>query len=169
MNMRALPVFLAALLLATVPLFAQSRQAAPGTAPRPAGAAFSCDRNNLTVYTGVVRYRRLAGRTTLRIRTDAETTENVTLRHTGTDDSSVLFTMQGEPFKTSDWSTIETSKGVLRPGVRASAWVCADGQVMIVGVVREVRTSRRSDGPRFSPVLSARRASDGRPVWLPRT
>lgn len=139
MNMRAPAVALATLLLTTVSLFAQQRQAAPGTVPRPAVPAFSCDRNYLTVYTGVVtRYRRLAGRTTLRIRTDAETTENVTLRHSGTDDPSVLFTIQGRPFTTSDWSTIETSKGVLRQGVRASAWMCTDGQVMVEwGVRRE--------------------------------
>lgn len=111
---------------------AQQRQAAPNS---PAGAqapAFSCDRNHLTVYTGVVtRYRRAAGQTSLRIRTDDDTTENVVLKHPGTDDPSAMFQMNAAPFTTRDWPTIELKKSTLRPGTRASAWVCDDGQVMV--------------------------------------
>ena len=60
----------------------QSRQRVP--------EGFTCERNDLTVYTGVVsRYQRARGRTTLRIRTDWETTEAVTVTHQGTDDPSV--------------------------------------------------------------------------------
>ena len=39
--------------------------------------------------------------------------------------------MQGEPFTPAEWSRIESRKGVLREGTRASAWVCADGRVMV--------------------------------------
>jgi hypothetical protein len=101
-----------------------SRQRAPET--------FACDRNNLTVYTGVVRtYQRRAGSTTLQIRTDFDTTEQVTLRHPGTDDPSAQFRMLGEPFTAADWNRIEVKKGVLRDGTRAAAWVCSDGRAMV--------------------------------------
>jgi hypothetical protein len=119
-------VIVAALLAAASDAAAQrdSRQRAPDT--------FACDRNNLTVYTGVVRtYQRRAGSTTLQIRTDFDTTEQVTLRHPGTDDPSAHFRMLGEPFTAADWNRIESRKGVLRAGTRAAAWVCNDGRVMV--------------------------------------
>ena len=102
----------------------QGRQRAPET--------FACDRNNLTVYTGVViNYQRRVGTTTLRIRTDEGTTEQVSLSHPGTDDPSRFFRMMSEPFTSADWNKIEERKGVLRKGTRAAAWVCSDGGVMI--------------------------------------
>ena len=75
----------------------------------------------------VIGYQRQAGTTTLRIRTDADTTEQVSLTHPGTDDPSALFRMLGAPFTAADWTRIETRKGVLRPGTRAAAWVCSNG------------------------------------------
>jgi hypothetical protein len=107
--------------------------------------SFSCDRNNLTSYTGVVTtYRRQTGSTSLTIRTDYDTTEAVSLKHPGTDDPSRFFRMQGEPFAAADWTRIETRKGVLRDGTRASAWVCADGRVMVDwGVPSETRGRQR--------------------------
>jgi hypothetical protein len=111
----------------------QGRQRAP--------ESFACDRNNLTVYTGVViRYNRRVGTTTLRIRTDEDTTEQVSLAHPGTDDASRFFRMLGEPFMPADWSRIEERKGVLRKGTRAAAWVCANGRVMVDwGVLGDTR------------------------------
>ena len=107
--------------------------------PPEATGAFTCDRNNLTVYTGVVTsYRRHAGETSLRIHTDENTNERVLLKHPGTDDPSARFRMNGEPFTLADWTRIESRKGVLRDGTRASAWVCEDGQVLVDwGVRRE--------------------------------
>ena len=94
--------------------------------------AFACNRNDLTNYVGVViGYSREANRTTLRIRTDSETTESVTLRHPGTDDPSAFFRFGGKSFVATDWIRIERSKGVLQPATRAVAWVCTDGQVMV--------------------------------------
>ena len=111
----------------------QGRQRAP--------ESFACDRNNLTVYTGVViGYQRRVGTTTLRIRTDEDTTEQVSLSHPGTDDPSRFFRMMSEPFTSADWNKIEERKGVLRAGTRAAAWVCTDGRVMIDwGVLSDVR------------------------------
>jgi hypothetical protein len=121
---------LAALLL--VPQ-GRTRQGAP--------ESFTCDRNNLTVYTGVVRdYQRRVGSTTLQIRTDYDTTERVSLSHPGTDDPSRMFRMLGEPFTPADWTRIESRKGVLRAGTRAAAWVCNDGRVMVDwGVLSDTR------------------------------
>ena len=102
----------------------QGRQRAP--------EAFACDRNTLTVYTGVViSYQRRVGTTTLRIHTDEDTTEQVALSHPGTDDPSRFFRMMSEPFTPGDWNKIEQRKGVLRAGTRAAAWVCSNGRVMV--------------------------------------
>ena len=103
--------------------------------------SFACDRNNLTVYTGVViSYQRRAGTTTLRIRTDEDTTERVSLTHPGSDDPSRFFRLRGEPFAPADWSRIESRKGVLRARTRAAAWVCSDGRVLVDwGVLSDTR------------------------------
>jgi hypothetical protein len=80
------------------------------------------------------------GTTTLRIHTDEDTTEQVSLSHPGTDDPSAHFRMLGEPFTPADWSRVESRKGVLRAGTRAAAWVCSDGRVMIDwGVLSDTR------------------------------
>ena len=133
--MKALAVV--AVFLATATLDAAAQRASRQRAPD----AFACDRNDLTVYTGVVRsYERRAGSTTLHIRTDFDTTEQVTLRHPGTDDPSPHFRMLGEPFTAADWNRIESRKGVLRAGTRAAAWVCTDGRVMVDwGVLSDTR------------------------------
>ena len=105
---------------------------APGASRLRPPTEFACNRNDLTSYTGVVtRYQRAQNQTTLRIRTDEETTETVTLRHPGTNDPSAMFRYSGKAFAAADWARIERAKGVLRPATRASAWVCSDGQVMI--------------------------------------
>ena len=111
---------------------------APET-PRPSGGAegarrggrvappagLKCDLNDLTLYDGeVVRYGRRNGSTRLRIDTNFDTTEEVTLRHPGTDDPSNLFLLNGEPFKPADWAKVERAKRRLRPGMRANVWVC---------------------------------------------
>jgi rhodanese-related sulfurtransferase len=91
-----------------------------------------CDRNDVTVYEGrVLSYRRGTGKTTLRMRTDSDTTENVVLRHPGSSDPSRWFLVNGQPFRAADWKRIERSRGVLRAGVRANAWVCSDGKAIV--------------------------------------
>ena len=122
----------------------QDRRTQEGARQR-APELFACDRNDLTSYTGVVRsYRRETGVTSLTIRTDYDTTEEVSLKHPGTDDPSRFFRMLGKPFTPADWSRIESRKGVLRDGTRASAWVCTDGRVMVDwGVPNETRGRQR--------------------------
>jgi hypothetical protein len=143
--MKAPAVVLAAVaLLGTAAGGDQARGTQEGARQRAPGS-FTCDRNDLTSYTGVVRdYRRGTDSTALTIRTDFDTTERVLLKHPGTDDPSRFFRMQGEPFTSADWSRIESKKGVLREGTRASAWVCADGRVMVDwGVPSDTRGRQR--------------------------
>lgn len=91
-------------------------------APPP---GLKCDLNNLTLYDGeVVKYERKPGSTYLRIETNFDTTEEVTLKHPGTDDPAALFLINAGPFKPSDWAKIERAKRKLRPGLRANVWVC---------------------------------------------
>jgi hypothetical protein len=86
-----------------------------------------CDRNDLTLYDGrVLAYRRRKGSTFLRIRTNFDTTEEVTIRHPATDDPSKFYLINGEPFTPADWRRIERRSKVLRPGMRANVWVCRD-------------------------------------------
>ena len=84
-----------------------------------------CDRNDLTLYDGqVLAYRRRNGRTFLRIRTNFDTTEDVTIRHPGTDDPSKFYLLNGKAFAKSDWRRIEKRNKILRTGMRANVWVC---------------------------------------------
>ncbi len=94
-------------------------------------AFVTCDRNDLTSYTGrVVSLDRSRDRTTLRIETDESTRESLVIRHPG-GDVRPFFRMGGEPFGEADWTRILTD-GRLRPGARATAWVCADQENPIV-------------------------------------
>jgi rhodanese-related sulfurtransferase len=91
-------------------------------APPP---GLKCALDDLTLYDGeVVKYERKSGSTYLRIDTNFDTTEEVTLKHPGTDDPSSLFLINAEPFKPSDWAKIERARRRLRPGMRANVWVC---------------------------------------------
>lgn len=94
--------------------------------------AIRCDPNEVTVYYGrVLSYRRQKGKTTLRVRTDYDTTESVTLTHPGTSDPSRFFLVFGERFQPPDWKRIESSRGVLKKGMRVNAWVCTDGKAVL--------------------------------------
>ena len=86
-----------------------------------------CARDELTVYDGrILAYRHRTGKTFLRIRTNFDTTEEVTIRHPGTDDPSKFYLLNGQRFMKSDWPRIEKRKGVLKAGMSANIWVCRD-------------------------------------------
>ena len=86
-----------------------------------------CDRSDLTLYDGrVIAYRRRKGSTFLRIRTNFDTTEEVSISHPATDDPSKFYLLNGEPFTRSDWRRIERRRNVLITGMRANVWVCRD-------------------------------------------
>jgi hypothetical protein len=100
--------------------------------PQPRGRTMpapglKCDRNDLTLYDGrVIAYRRRKGSTFLRIRTNFDTTEEVTIRHPRTDDPSKFYLLNGQPFTKSDWQRIERKGKMLITGMRANVWVCRD-------------------------------------------
>jgi hypothetical protein len=115
-----LPVLLALALLQPAPSKGNARQ---GRLRPP--AFVTCDRNRLTSYTGrVVSLERGRGSTILRMETDENTREALVIRHPR-GDVLPYFRMAGEPFAESDWQAIVPA-GRLRPGTRATAWVCAD-------------------------------------------
>jgi hypothetical protein len=90
-------------------------------------SALQCDRSDLTLYDGrVIAYRRRKGSTFLRIRTNHDTTEEVTIRHPAKDDPSKFYLLNGQPFTKSDWRRIERRSNVLIKGMRANVWVCRD-------------------------------------------
>jgi hypothetical protein len=121
-------LFAAVLFVSTagVSLFAQPPQQPPrGRIMTP--SRLTCDRNDLTLYDGrVTAYRRRNGSTFLRIRTNFDTTEEVTIRHPRTDDPSRFYLLNGQPFTKSDWRRIERRSKVLIKGTRANVWVCRD-------------------------------------------
>jgi hypothetical protein len=103
----------------------QARQAPRISPPE----AVQCPPDHLTAYTGrVTRWSRTMGQTSLTIATDWETTEVVTLKHPGTDDPRLYFLLNAGPFAARDWTRIETNRGTVREGLRATAWVCDDGR-----------------------------------------
>lgn len=111
---------LVAVVLAGVPDDAASRMATP--------AAVECPRDRLTSYTGrVVAYQRTAAALSLAIHTDWDTTERVRLAPPALD----RLRLAGKPFTTDGWARIETSGRRLRPGLRATAWVCDTGPPLI--------------------------------------
>ena len=88
-------------------------------------ASLTCDRSDVTLYDGrVLVYRRQRGKSFLRVRTSFDTTEQVTIRHQGTDDPSKFYLINGGPFTPEDWKRIEKWKGVLKNGMHANIWVC---------------------------------------------
>jgi hypothetical protein len=118
-----------ALALAAGASLARPAAAAPvdGGRMRPP-AQVVCSHGSLTSYFGhVVAYRRSARQASLRIATDYGTTEEVSVPLTSATDTS-HFLMHGQPFGPRHWSAIESKPGILRSGMRATAWVCGDGK-----------------------------------------
>jgi len=123
--MSILPLVAAAAVLLTAPLV----QGVPGRLRPP--DAVTCPRNDLTVYAGrVTNLERQKGATALTIATDSKTTERVTIHHPDSADPDASFLLKGKPFGKADWDLI-APKGTLREGIRANAWVCRDGRVIV--------------------------------------
>jgi hypothetical protein len=105
--------------------FAAQRVAAPAEIP--------CSRDHLTLYNGrVSALSRSKARTTIRIHTDYDTTEQVTLSHPKTGTPLPWFRLNGAAFRQGDWSLIEARRNRLKRGVKANIWVCDDGSNPIV-------------------------------------
>lgn len=96
-------------------------------------ADLDCPRNQLTSYIGVpTRYARTKDRITVRIATESQTVESVTIEARGPDEARRWLRVDGQPFAAADWPRIERQPGQLRPGLRVAAWVCDDGRNPLV-------------------------------------
>jgi len=92
-----------------------------------------CPRNNLTLYNGEVLFlSRGKGITIIRIRTEYETTEQVTIAHAKANTPLPWFRLYGKPFGQSAWSLIESRRNHIKKGMKANIWVCNDGSNPIV-------------------------------------
>ncbi|MCA1558141.1 MAG: hypothetical protein LC731_06330 [Acidobacteria bacterium] len=90
-------------------------------------SGLSCDRNHTTSFTGrITGYSRTTQRIFIRVRTDEQTTEQFTIRLGRRENAAKKFLFQGEAFKAGDWKKVESSRGILRPKMRATIWACRD-------------------------------------------
>jgi len=117
----------------------------------------TCERNELTVYSGrVTSYSRTRARTALTIATDWDTTERIVIRHLRGKKPSAQFLYEGRRFTPADWSRIESALGKLRASVRANVWVCAGDRAPIVdwqaggGIIRNTTADRRDAAHGFT-------------------
>ena len=125
---------LAAALTLTIALAVNADQRTlPGAERVRPPEGFDCPLDWTTGYIGsVARLTREPDRTILDIRTDWDTTERVVVSHAGSDGPERWFLLRGKPFAPDGWNAIESKPGQLRPGIRASAWVCLDRQNPVV-------------------------------------
>ena len=88
-------------------------------------ASLTCDRNQLTSFSGdVVQWSRNETEARLTLDTDAETRESFTLRFEAGRSPEAQFLLGGEAFRADDWAKVESARGRIRPGMRATVWVC---------------------------------------------
>ena len=126
---------LAAALALTIALAVNTadQRALPGAERVRPPEGFDCPLDWTTAYIGsVTRLTRERDRTILDLRTDWDTTERVVVSHAGSDGPERWFLLRGKPFAPDGWNAIESKPGQLRPGIRASAWVCLDRQNPVV-------------------------------------
>jgi rhodanese-related sulfurtransferase len=91
-----------------------------------APAAVSCSGELRKVEGLVTGYLRAQDKTLLTIGE-----AKIELAHRGGDDPSRFFLVHASPFASNDWNRVEASKGKLREGMRATAWICAGGATII--------------------------------------
>lgn len=89
-------------------------------------AAVSCSAGLTSVEGAVTEYRRLHGKTVLRVGA-----EPITLLHGDGDDPSRFFLVHGTPFAHNDWNRIESQKGKMLPAMSAVAWICPDRPTIV--------------------------------------
>ena len=105
----------------------------PGAERSRPPEGFDCPLDWTTVYIGTVaRLIRDRDRTVLDIRTDWDTSELVIVTHAAPDGPERWFLLRGKPFGPDGWKAIESKPGQLRPGIRASAWICLGRQNPLV-------------------------------------
>lgn len=117
-----------------------NRSPSPGEPPGSTSArrlrppeSIRCPRDHLTSFTGrVLSYDRSAGRISIGMRTDENTSEEFSLSYAKREDPTKWFLLRGQPFPRGDWAVIESAAGRLWPQTRATIWVCDDGSNPII-------------------------------------
>ena len=95
-------------------------------------ASLPCPTEEAKALSGrVVRYERTKTKTTIRIRNDARTFEDITVQHPKSGDPTPFYLINQQPFTRADWKRVEARKGMLWPAMRAHVWVCNTGEVLI--------------------------------------
>ena len=122
------PAYLTLALLFTAAGLASNSQFAVARGARiMPPAAITCDRNQLTSWSGRISgYKRNGGASWIEIHTDADTVESIAIEHPGTSDPSAHFLLLGKPFVPETWTDIETSPSHLKENMRATIWICLD-------------------------------------------
>lgn len=88
-------------------------------------ATLACDRSSLTSFSGTVTsWSRTDETATLSMDTDFDTKERFLIRFERSSPLEKWFLLEGEPFRAADWNKVEATKTRLRPGVKATVWVC---------------------------------------------
>jgi len=131
-----------------IPVLALSLCGAFGEEPRQRPPrAISCERNDLTSYSGkVTSYSRTDARLQIRIRTDWDTDESFTILVAKGEDPAKKFLLRSAAFEAGDWKRIESAKGQLRPGMRATVWECKTGGVSVLTIDWEPPAPRENGG-----------------------
>lgn len=112
-----------ALLMVLIALTGPSGEAVQGRLRPP--EAVTCDRNRLTAFSGTVaQWSRDDAGARLTLDTDAETRERFSLQFEKGRPPDRLFLLGGNAFRSEDWAKVEVSRGRVRPGMRATVWVC---------------------------------------------
>jgi hypothetical protein len=91
----------------------------------------SCDRNNLTSWTGqVVAYTHHDLKTVITLDTDDGTTETLTLEPSQTAALTAQYYVHGKHFELADWAKIENEDRHLLPNIRATVWLCSEASIL---------------------------------------
>ena len=85
-------------------------------------AAVSCSGKLKRISGPVTHYRRQADKTEVTIGEETVTLHGDPERH---------FLVHGTPFMHNDWNRVEVRKGELHEGMKATAWLCAEGATII--------------------------------------
>ena len=82
----------------------------------------------------------------IRIHTDWDTDESFTIRFAKSEGPAKRFLLGSGAFEAGDWERIESAKGQLRSGVRATVWECKTGGVPVLTIDWEPPDPRKNGG-----------------------
>ncbi|MCL1126378.1 hypothetical protein [Shewanella surugensis] len=90
-----------------------------------------CPRDQVSSWQGrVITYHRSNSMISLVIDTDANTTEKIKIHYTKLEQLFKQLYLRGQPFKATDWPTIEQSKSIIRDNTLVTVWFCQNKQYL---------------------------------------